>query len=545
MVDITQQKRFETLLMAHEEKARCLEEDYHSTLGSIADAYYEVDLKGNIIRANNSLSRILGYDKEALRGTNYRSYCTAEVGDDIYQAYLRVFNSGEPAEFLEGQMNKNNGSPFNFELSISPIYNDEELIIGFGGIIRDVTERKKAEEDILERNRQLVFLNIIAETASRSVELNELLATLQMLLTETLKVAAGAIFMYNESAQQLDLHTYWGLERPLPNNLNSIPISFLLEGQVFMDDKTLNQADLGNPGLDRIKTKTNPGRVNSHVCISLQGENEFQGVIHLFSDSPEGFLESQRVFFKALGQMIGIAIQKIRLFEQVQNGEEQMRTLSRRLMETQENERRCLSRELHDEVGQALTALKINLQVLQRTGIESGQLQECINIVNQTLQEIRQLSLHLRPSLLDDLGLVAALRWHVDYHSRLSGLNAQFSTNLSNIRLPSQLETTCYRIVQESFTNVVRHSQAAHVQVELLEQDKKIHLFIRDDGQGFDVDAVNLEAAWGKSLGLLGMKERIALVGGQIEINSLPARGTEIHATFDWPHPDVHNRVEA
>jgi signal transduction histidine kinase len=234
--------------------------------------------------------------------------------------------------------------------------------------------------------------------------------------------------------------------------------------------------------------------------------------------------------------MIGIAIQKIRLFEQVQNGQEQMRTLSRKLMETQENERRRLSRELHDEVGQALTALKINLQVLQRTDIESAQqLQECINIVNHTLQEIRQLSLDLRPSLLDDLGLVAALRWHVDYHSRLSGLGAKFITNLSNIRLPSQLEITCYRIVQESFTNVVKHSQAANVQVELISQDNKIHLFVRDDGLGFDVDAVNLDVVWGKGLGLLGMKERIALVGGQIEINSLAARGTEIHAMFDWP----------
>ncbi len=520
-----------------EEKSKRREENYRNILDSITDAYYEVDLEGNIIRVNNSLSRTLGYKIEALLGTSYRSFCTPEVGANIYQVYNHVFTSGEPIGFFEGQMKKIDGTPFSFELSISPMYNDRKLIIGFCGIIRDVTERKKAEEDILMRNRQLVFLNTIAETASRSLELNELLTTLRMLLNDTLKVAAGAIFMYNETCKQLEPYTCWGLDINLLNELNSIPIRFLVEGQVFMDDKTISNPYIMQSGMavnleERITSRT----VHSHVCIPLQGENEFQGVVHLFSDVPGEFWECQRVFFKAIGKMIGIAIQKIRLFEQVQTGQEQMRTLSRKLMETQENERRRLSRELHDEVGQALTALKINLQVLQPAGTESAQqIQECISIVNHTLQEIRQLALDLRPSLLDDLGLVAALRWHVDYHSRLSGLGAKFITNLSNIRLPSQLETTCYRVFQESFTNVVRHSQAVNVQVELISQDNKIHLFVRDDGLGFDAEAVKQDAVWGKGLGLLGMKERIALIGGQIEINSLAAHGTEIHAMFDWP----------
>jgi signal transduction histidine kinase len=213
--------------------------------------------------------------------------------------------------------------------------------------------------------------------------------------------------------------------------------------------------------------------------------------------------------------------------------EEALQILSRRLLEAQENERRHLARELHDEIGQALTAVKINLQAAQRTpDALVAYLEDSISIVDRTLQQVRNLSLDLRPALLDDLGLVVALRWYVDRQAQRVGFTAQFAADPSETRPRPDIETACFRVAQEALTNVVRHAQAQHVRVELRQRDAELHLLIRDDGKGFDVRAAQERAAQGASTGLLGMQERVWLVGGQIDIKSAPAWGTEIRVRF-------------
>ncbi|MCX6033002.1 MAG: sensor histidine kinase [Chloroflexi bacterium] len=210
---------------------------------------------------------------------------------------------------------------------------------------------------------------------------------------------------------------------------------------------------------------------------------------------------------------------------------ETIETLTRRLLDAQEAERRRIARELHDEVGQALTAVKINLQAAGRTpGAEAiaPQLDESIKIIERTLQQVRNLSLDLRPSLLDDLGLVAALRWYVDRQGQRAGIATRFIAEPADPRLRAEIETACFRLVQEALTNVVRHAQAHSVTVELRQVGAGLRLRVRDDGHGFDVPAALARAARGESLGLLGMQERVALLDGQIVIRSTPGQGAEI-----------------
>ena len=212
--------------------------------------------------------------------------------------------------------------------------------------------------------------------------------------------------------------------------------------------------------------------------------------------------------------------------------QERLQTLSGKLIEAQEAERRSLARELHDEIGQALTAVKINLQTLQHLSDASHialPVQESISIVEVALQQVRSLSLDLRPSLLDDLGLVAALRWYVDRQTQRAGIIGEFLVEPTHTKLLPNIETTCFRLVQEALTNVVRHAQAQRVDIELRQQKTQLHLVIRDDGIGFDVPTARERATKGGSLGLLGMEERTLLVGGQINIESVQQQGTEIH----------------
>lgn len=217
-----------------------------------------------------------------------------------------------------------------------------------------------------------------------------------------------------------------------------------------------------------------------------------------------------------------------------------LKSFSQRLIEAQEAERRRVARELHDEIGQALTAIKLNLQALPTSPSSAPQLRESADIVDRALRQIRELSLDLRPSQLDDLGLVAALRWHVDRESRRAGLISEFVADLPETRLPPELETACFRITQEALTNVVRHARAHRVRVELKQQGSELHLRVRDDGIGFDSGTVQTSRVSEINLGLRGMQERALIVGGRLEICSSPSDGTEVYARFhisaEWSH---------
>jgi signal transduction histidine kinase len=210
-----------------------------------------------------------------------------------------------------------------------------------------------------------------------------------------------------------------------------------------------------------------------------------------------------------------------------------LQRLSRSLLEAQEIERRAIARELHDELGQSLQAIKINLQTAQRFPQESpARLAECVDLVNHTIQQVRTLSVDLRPSVLDDLGLAAALEWYVERQAQQVGFVGRFIAEPRDLRLNSTVETACFRVVQEALTNIARHAKARHVWVELRRQGEEVHLSVRDDGAGFDVRAAQERALQGGSFGLLGMRERAELAGGVLTMQSAPTQGTEICLRF-------------
>jgi PAS domain S-box-containing protein len=219
-----------------------------------------------------------------------------------------------------------------------------------------------------------------------------------------------------------------------------------------------------------------------------------------------------------------------KLINQLRQARELQQLLSRRLLEAHEVERQAFARELHDEVGQALTALKINLQTVQR-GENCPDLSESIAMVEHTLQQVRAISLNLPPTTLEDLGLAPALRWVLDHQSREAGFSTSFTANLTT-RLPPQIEIACFRVGQEALTNIMRHAHAHQVKMELEQIGQELHLTIEDDGGGFDVEAAYERARIGTSLGLISMRERVLLSGGHMEIESKPGQGTHIHASF-------------
>ena len=298
------------------------------------------------------------------------------------------------------------------------------------------------------------------------------------------------------------------------------------------------------PGLPNVEINARQD-IRTVVACAMFRDDELVGALTLGTiGRVRQFTTDELTLLKALSDQAAQAIMNAQLLRSAKDHSQQLGVFTTRFANAIEAERRNLARELHDEIGQALTAVKINLQAIAQaatTDAPRNRLEENIEIVSRILQQVRDLSLDLHPSLLDDLGLVPALRWYVDRIAQRAELNAEFIADNAMPRPPTNLETTCFRISQEALTNIQRHARAKRVRVELRAAHDELQLTIQDDGIGFDTPAAMERAAGGMSLGLLGMQERAELAGGRLEIESALHYGTRIRAVFPLPSLSQHS----
>ena len=236
----------------------------------------------------------------------------------------------------------------------------------------------------------------------------------------------------------------------------------------------------------------------------------------------------------AFANQAGIAIENARLLERVRASSEQMSLLAHQVISAQEEERRRISQDLHDELGQTLTAVAIDLAAVKGALPEeiapviSDRLAEAISLTERMDEQVSEMALDLRPSVLDDLGLVPALHWHLSRYETRVGIKVDLAIIGLEERLSSEMETALYRIVQEALTNVAKHARATRVSVRLERQGSSVVALIEDDGRGFDVEEAAGDKARARGAGLLGIQERVASLGGTASIKSRPEQGTRL-----------------
>lgn len=287
-------------------------------------------------------------------------------------------------------------------------------------------------------------------------------------------------------------------------------------------------ADLASyPGLPEQAVKlTLQEGIAALVYTPLQAGNRRIGVmIHGWRESI-AFSAQNFDFYEVVGNILGFGIHKTQLIENLKAREAELQEACRAAIDAQEIERKRLSRELHDEIGQAITAILVRLKTLQdETDLEL--IQDRLNglryITAHTLEEVRRLSSDLRPAIFDDLGLVPAIRWYINAYCSNTGLQINFQADNITERLPSNVETAIYRAVQEGLTNISRHAQAETADILLQLKKDSIILVICDDGKGMQAPL-----SYSNGLGLIGMQERIRLLGGQFNIKSETDQGVQI-----------------
>jgi signal transduction histidine kinase len=222
-----------------------------------------------------------------------------------------------------------------------------------------------------------------------------------------------------------------------------------------------------------------------------------------------------------------------------ERAEEARSLLLRQLVTAEEEERRRISQELHDRMGQLLTGLLLGLRALPReadAGEREARLADLVQLTDQIAREMQSLALELRPPALDNLGLQLALQGHLETWSDRHGLEADFhSTGLDGERFPREVEITLYRVVQEGLTNVLKHAGASHVSLLLERRGRNLIAILEDDGAGFAVEEVLASPEKSGRLGLRGMRERMAVLGGTLVIESSPGSGTTVFARIPDP----------
>jgi PAS domain S-box-containing protein len=282
--------------------------------------------------------------------------------------------------------------------------------------------------------------------------------------------------------------------------------------------------------------------VRSWLGIPMVAAGEVIGILVTAQKEPDQYTSEHVYLAEGIVAQATVAIQNAWLFEQVRSGHERLQSLSRRLVEVQESERRYIARELHDETSQALTAVKFGLRLLEQ---EIDQPQNILKrvadlkqLTDKILEELHRLAMDLRPASLDHLGLVAALdqlaksaqeRYQLDVRFKFKGFSAED-------RLPDYLETSLYRIVQEALTNAIRHAHAQSVDIILDLLEGKAVLIVEDDGIGFDATLVRGSG----HLGLLGMQERTQTIGGTLVVESRPGGGTTVVAEIPYANSNIY-----
>ncbi|HEX2981123.1 MAG TPA: PAS domain S-box protein, partial [Anaerolineaceae bacterium] len=270
-----------------------------------------------------------------------------------------------------------------------------------------------------------------------------------------------------------------------------------------------------------------PPLARSWLGIPLLAGEQVIGICALEHVSAGFFTPELRNWAHSLTSQAAVAIQNAWLFEQVRDGRERLQALSRRLVEVQERERHYIAQELHDEAGQALASLMVGLRVIERESNDPqavlARCEELKGIADGVLENLHRLAINLRPTALDHLGLVAALRQHAETIGQRHEITVQFDTVGEIERLPGEVETAVYRIVQEALTNVIRHSHAARVDILLEQRVESLFVIIEDNGVGFDPNRPNTG-----QLGMLGMRERADMLGASLTIETAPGQGATI-----------------
>lgn len=445
-----------------------------------------------------------------------------------------VWETGQPARVTHCHNYHVGGEKKERYLDIiaSPVKDSRGNIIAVTEVMRDITEMKAAEQQAAEAYRNLLALNKIATTVSHSLDLDTVLSTALDRTLEIMNRNTGGILLWNEERKMFCYQVHHSLSADFVQSVcfrpgEGIVGSVAQSGETILVDDISADSRVAYPGLIADEG------IRAFAAVPLRVKNRVLGVLTIASHDTRKFSTEDVQLLDSIASQIAIAVENAMLHQEVQRKDESRGELLEEIFSIQEEERRRIARELHDETSQSLASLAASLEAIASM-LPSGddgtrsRLRKVEQVSINALDEIHRIIYELRPTLLDDLGLVAATRWLADNNLGTAGINVNFKTNGRVRRLPPKLETTLFRVIQEAVGNIARHAGARNVDITLRFRKGMIAVRISDDGMGFNVEEAISSRDRPRGLGLLGMKERVELMNGTLSIRSHRNQGTEI-----------------
>lgn len=513
-IDITARREVEQALQESEARFR--------TLAQVSPASITVHVEDRLIYANPETVRQTGFSEEELKAIDFWSLLHPDSVATMQQAYQRM-RQGESVSGLKLQVRAKDGAYRWLDVNWSPF--------GSGGktawVITsyDITALVEAEQALRRHAHRLEVLSQIDRLGLLTRSRQEA-AALALDHIRALIPCDRASIVEVDAAHQM--HIVLAVS---PQTATAIQVGRRLKlDQWAAVHDSLAQgvycvADLDAlPHMTPLQAETRAQGIRCYIAVPLAANDRVVGVLNLGACQPDAFSSDVQAVALEVGRRLALVLHNAQLFGELQRSHGRLEDLSRRLVQIQETERRHIARELHDEVGQTLTALGIHLGIAARATQEERleQLAEAQRLADDLADRVRRMSLDLRPPMLDDLGLLPTLLWYFDWIAQQYQVRVAFEHHGIERRFDADVETTIYRVVQEALTNVARHAQAATAAVRLWADSATISAQIEDKGRGFDPE---LALGRADNSGLSGMHERVRLLGGQLIIEAQPGRG--------------------
>lgn len=546
--DVSERIRVQNALRESEERFRKV-----FTEGPMGMALLDKSFK--FIALNPALCNMLGYAEEELVGQSLLDITYPEdVAASLWKLYQLMI--GEiPNYHIEKRYVTKHDKAIWIDLTTTVLRNDRgEPLYGLS-IVQNITERKEAEEKIRDyaaRTEALAKMTqALAEVSlDHQAVLEKIAQQVAHMIGDVCVIRLSRDSIHHEKTPWLRPVAYY---HPDPEAL-SIVRSILEalpadhDGASEMIQQVLRTGQpllLNNLTSEQIKRSIVPEYedtfmqrfgIEGVLIVPLRVHGKVFGTIGLTRDRGRPpYTEADQTFLTALADRAALAIHNSQLFEQVQRGHQRMTHLAQQVVTAQEDERQRLSRELHDEAGQALTALKISLQLIRDDLPENlvatrQEMNETIGLADTLMEHIRQLSRDLRPPALDTMGLSTTLESYCHEFSRRTHLPVHFEQETALPAVSDVGEVYLYRLLQEALTNAAKHAQASQVWVRLSSDETCIQLSVEDDGCGFDPGSIVSQSQPSDGIGLIGMQERLELLNGWLKIDSKPAAGTRLLA---------------
>jgi signal transduction histidine kinase/HAMP domain-containing protein len=520
--------------LAAQLQAQAVRDDLRAIIDALDDELIVINTADYRIELANRAAQDYNSSTQDIVGRTCYQCCHPErldVPGDANCPIPAVLQSGESVRVTHVLDGHPGSAPVYREISASPLRDIEGRITRVVELTRDVSEEKTIEESLIRRNQQLSILNAVAATVNQSLKLEDILERSLDAVLRLTQVDVGAVFLIEEQGGEMRLTAYRGLSEQAARVAVDTGLLDGSCGGVAEHGRVVVVTDLSRYH-GRRASSLQREKLNTLVHVPLTAKGCILGSMCVGTRQDRDFDAEEQDLLKAIGSQIAVAIENARLYEEGQIKERMRGELFKKAINAQEEERRRIARELHDETSQSLTALLFaaeETREMRSLKDVRHRLDGMHELLQHTLDGVHKLIFDLRPSVLDHLGLVPAIRWLTKTRLEVKGVRIHFEERGETHRLAPEYETAIFRVMQEAVTNISRHSAARNVSIKYAMDLENVCVCVEDDGIGFDLVELGLTPDNPRGLGLLGMQERLELLGGELEVQSTPGRGTQLN----------------